>query len=124
MTTSDPRLTHAALQTRIAKVRADAHDQQYTRMRWELDHLVDALTAHLAAESRAFDALPDAATASARDGQARIVSALTALTRAAAAGAQFGECESLAAALDDLLQRQDAVERRTLRSRLVATTQP
>jgi hypothetical protein len=113
--TLDPRLTHAALQTRIAKVRADAHDHEYARMRWELDQLVDALTEHLLVESPALDALPDAVTSVAKEGQAQILSTLTALVHGAESGAECDDCESLAAELDELFELQDAVERRTIR---------
>ena len=44
-TMMDPRLTHAALQTRIAKVRADAHDRDQSRMRWELDRIGERASA-------------------------------------------------------------------------------
>ena len=50
-TMMDPRLTHAALQTRITKIRADAHDRDQSRLRRELDSLVSALGEHLAVET-------------------------------------------------------------------------
>jgi hypothetical protein len=108
-------LTHAALQTRIAKIRADAHDEDYARMRWELDRLVDALNEHLLLESPALNTLPDAARSLANDGRVRILSTLAALVRAARAGAEHDDCESLAAELDELLELQDVVERQALR---------
>jgi hypothetical protein len=114
--TLDQRLTHAALHTRIAKVRADAHDHDYARMRWELGRLADALTEHLLVESPALDALPDVASAVAKDGQARILSTLTALVHRAQSGAECDDCEPLAAELNDLLELQDAVERQALRT--------
>jgi len=114
--TLDPRLTHAALRTRLAKVRADALDRDYERMRWELDLFVDALTEHLLVESPVLDALPDAAGSIARDGQTRILSTLTALRRSARPGAQCGDCARLAAELDELVDVQDGVERQALRN--------
>jgi len=114
--TLDPRLTHAALRTRLAKVRADALDRDYERMRWELDLFVDALTEHLLVESPVLDALPDAAGSAAKDGRTRILSTLTALRRSARPGAQCGDCARLAADLDELVDVQDGVERQALRN--------
>ena len=79
----DPRLTHAALQTRITKIRADAHDRDQSRMRWELDSLVSALGEHLAVETTALAGLPGTAARAVRDGQVQILSTLTALVRSA-----------------------------------------
>ena len=110
----DPRLTHAALQTRIAKIRADAHDRDQSRMRWELDLLVSALGEHLAVETTALAGLPGIAARAVRDGQVRILSTLTALVRSAK-DLDYGDCESLAGELDELLQHQDIVERRAFR---------
>jgi len=110
----DPRLTHAALQTRITKIRADAHDRDQSRMRWELDALVSALSEHLAVETTALAGLPGAAARAVRDGQVEILSTLTALVRSAK-DIDYRDCESLAGQLDALLQHQDVVERRAFR---------
>jgi hypothetical protein len=114
--TLDPRLTHAALRTRIARLRADALDHDDARMRWELDRLVDALAEHLLVESPALAALPPAATSAARNGRRRIMSALTELRRGAESGTTCPDCASVAAELDELLELQDALERHALRS--------
>jgi hypothetical protein len=112
----DPRLTHAALQTRIAKVRAAAHDRDQSRMQGELDQLVRAVGEHLAVESPALDGLPEIAVAAAKNGQARILSTVAALVRSATA-TNCDDCESLAGELDALVERQDIVERKAFRSR-------
>ena len=85
-------------------------------MRWELDRLVDTLNEHLLAESSALNSLPEAARSVANDGRVRIRSTLVALVRAAGTGAEHDECESLAAELDELLELQDAAERKALRT--------
>ncbi len=110
----DARLTHAALQTRIAKIRADAHDRDQSRMRWELDLLVSALGEHLAVETTELAGLPGIAARAVRDGQVRILSVLTVLVRSAK-DLDYGDCESLAGELDELLQHQDILERRAFR---------
>jgi hypothetical protein len=111
----DPRLTHAALQTRIAKVRAAAHDCDHSRMQWELDQLVHALGEHIAVESPALDGLPEIAVTAVKNGRARILSTVTALVRSATA-TSCADCESLARELDALVERQDMVERKALRN--------
>jgi hypothetical protein len=113
--TVEPRLTHAALQTRTAKVRAAAHDHDQTRMQWELYGLMYAFARHVTAESAGVRTLPDAAAVAVRDGRARIVSTLAALARYSNTTAGYGECESFAIELHELLERQDLLERRTLR---------
>jgi hypothetical protein len=110
----DPRLTHAALQTRIAKVRAAAHDCDHSRMQWELDQLVHALGEHIAVESPALDGLPEIAVTAVKNGRARILSTVTALVRSATA-TSCADCESLARELDALVERQDMVERKAFR---------
>ena len=110
----DPRLTHPALQTRIAKVRAAAHDCDHSRMQWELDQLVRAVGEHIAIESPALDGLPEIAVAAAKNGQVRILSTVAALVRSATA-ASCADCESLARELDALVERQDIVERKAFR---------
>jgi len=112
----DPRLTHAALQTRIVKVRAAAHDRDHSRMQWELDQLVHTVGEHVAVESPALDGLPDIVVAEAKDGQARILSTMAALVRSATA-ANCDDCESLAGELNVLVERQDFVERKAFRKR-------
>jgi len=113
--TVEPRLRHAALQTRTAKVRAAAHDHDQTRLQWELYGLMYAFAQHVTAESAGVGVLPDAAEVAVRDGRTRIVSTLAALARYSHTTAGYGECESLAMELDQLLERQDLLERRTLR---------
>jgi hypothetical protein len=111
----DPRLTHAALQTRIAKVRAAAHDRDQSRLQGELDQLVRAVGEHVAVESPALDGLPEVAVVAVKNGQARILSTVAALVRSAVA-TNCADCESLAGELDALVERQDIVERKAFRS--------
>jgi hypothetical protein len=113
--TVQPRLTHAALQTRAVKVRAAAHDHDRTRLQWELHGLMHAFAEHVTAESAGFGMLPDADAEAVRHGRARIVSTLAALARYSDTTAGYGECESFARELYELLERQDLLERRTLR---------
>jgi hypothetical protein len=110
----NPRLTHAALQTRIAKVRAAAHDGDRSRMQWELDQLVRAVGEHIAVETPTLDELPEMAAAAVKSGRARILSTVAALVRSATT-TNCNECESLAAELNALVERQDIVERKALR---------
>lgn len=113
--TVEPRLTHSALQTRAAKVRAAAHDHDQTRMQWELYGLRHAFAQHVTAESAVVSMLPDADAEAVRHGRKRIVSTLTALARYSSTTAGYGECESFAIELHELLERQDLLERRALR---------
>ena len=113
--TLEPRLTHAALQTRTAKVRAAAHDHDQTRMQWELYGLMHTFAQHVTAESAGLSMLPDAEAEAVRHGRARIVSTLAALARYSNTTAGYGECESFASELHELLERQDLLERRTFR---------
>jgi hypothetical protein len=113
--TVEPRLTHAALQTRTAKVRAAAHDRDQARLRRELYGLVHAFAQHVAAESAGFSMPHDADAEAVRHGRARIVSTLAALARYSNTAAGYGECESFASELYELLERQDLLERKTLR---------
>lgn len=112
--TLEPRLTHSALQTRAAKVRAAAHDHDQTRMQCELYGLMHAFAQHVTAESTALSMLPDADAEAVRRARARIVSTLAALARYSNTTAGYGECESFAIELHELLERQDRLERRTL----------
>jgi hypothetical protein len=113
--TVELRVTHAALQTRTANVRAAAHDHDQTRMQSELYGLMHAFAENVTAESADLSMLPDAAAAAVRDGRARIVSTLAALARYSNTTAGYGECEAFAIELHELLERQDLLERRTLR---------
>ncbi len=113
--TLEPRLTHAALQTRTAKVRAAAHDHDETRMQSELYGLMRAFAQHVTAESAGFSELHDDDAEAVRHGRAQIVSTLAALERYSKTTADYGECESFARELYELLERQDLLERRTLR---------
>ena len=113
--TVEPRLTHAALQTRVAKVSAAAHDHDQTRLQWELYGLTRAFAEHVSAESVGFSMLPDADAEAVQHGRARIVSTLAALARYSNTTAGYGECESFARELYELLERQDLLERRALR---------
>jgi hypothetical protein len=119
--TVEPRLTHAALQTRAAEVRAAAHDHDQTRMQWELYGLTYAFAQHVAAESAGVSMLPNAAAEAVRDGRARIVSALAALARYSNTTAGYGECEAFAIELHEMLERQDLLERTTLRRSTLST---
>jgi hypothetical protein len=113
--TVEPRLTHAALQTRTAKVRAAAHDHDPTRLQSELYGLMHAFAQHVTAESAGLSMLHDADVEAVRHGRARIVTTLAALARSSNTAAGYGECESFAIELHGLLERQDLLERRTLR---------
>jgi hypothetical protein len=112
----DPRLTHTALQTRIAKVRAAAHDRDHSRMQRELDQLVRTVGEHFAVESPELDGLPEIVVASAKNGQARILSTMADLMRSATA-ANCDDCEALAGELNALVGRQDFLERKAFRTR-------
>lgn len=109
-----PHLTHEALRTRIAKVRAGAHDHEHVRVQWELARLGEVLREHLAAEASMLEGLPDPGADLVRDGQVRILATMTALVT------DETECdgshvEALASELDALLELQDIVERREFR---------
>ena len=112
----DPRLTHAALRTRIAKVRAAAHDGDHSRMQWEVDQLAHAVGEHIAVESSALDVLPRIAVEAVKRGRGRILSTVAALVHSATA-TNYTDCESLAGELDALVERQDIVERKALRKK-------
>jgi hypothetical protein len=118
--TVEPRLTHAALQTRAAKVRAAAHDHDQARLQFELYGLIRAFAQHVTAESTGAIMVPDAAAEAVRHGRARIVSTLAALARYSNTTAGFGESESFAIELHQLLERQDLLERRALRTSILS----
>ena len=75
----DPRLTHEALRTRIARVRAAAHDHEQARVNRELAQLIDVFREHLAAESPMLEGLAEPEADVVRDGQTRILATLAAL---------------------------------------------
>jgi hypothetical protein len=114
--TVEPGLTHAALQTRTAKVRAAAHDHDQKRLQWELYGLMHAFAQHVTAESADLSMLHDADAEAVRHGRERIVSTLAALARCSNTAAGYGESESFAGELYELLERQDLLERRALRT--------
>ena len=109
-----PRLTHEALRTRIAKVRAAAHDDEHVRVQRELARLVDVLREHLAVESSMLELLSEPDADVVRDGQLRILATLLELVtnEAETDGSQV---EALASELDALLELQDILERREFR---------
>jgi hypothetical protein len=109
----EPRLTHAALRTRVKKVWACAHDNDHARLRRALDELSLALGEHLAAESSMFADLPEPASRRIRAGQERILSAVRTLGADLAVRDQWSDRESLAIELDTLFELQDEVERRS-----------
>ncbi len=111
----ETRLTHAALRTRVQKVRAAAHDGDRARFRWELDRLMAAISEHLAAEASTIAALPAGAARELGEGQQRIRSTLRGLAGDLDAARSIWDFESDVARLDTLLERQDYVERRTFR---------
>jgi hypothetical protein len=110
----DPRLTHEALRTRIAMVRAAAHDGDRVRVRSELGRFVDALRAHLVCESSVLEILREPDARVVRGGHARILAAVTALVSDEVA-TDGSHVEGLASQLDALLELQDIVERRQFR---------
>ena len=114
----DPRLTHEALRTRIARVRAAAHDHEQARVSRELSQLVDALRDHLAVESSMLERLQELDAGVVRDGQLRILATLTALVTDEIE-TDGSHVDALASELDTLLELQDIVERREFRPRLV-----
>jgi hypothetical protein len=110
-------LTHAALRTRIAKVRSAAQDNDLPRLHWEFARLVQAFAEHLAAESSALAALPESARRDLRAGQARVESTLAVLASDVEGSGEDAPREALIDRLDALLELQDEAERRGLRHR-------
>jgi hypothetical protein len=96
-------------------VRAAAHDHDQTRMQRELYGLMRAFAQHVTAESAGVSALPDAEAQAVRRGRAQIVSTLAALALYSNTTAGYGECESFASELHELIEGQDLLERRTFR---------
>jgi hypothetical protein len=112
----DASLTHAALRTRIAKVRSAAQDRDLERLHWEFERLTEAFAEHLAIESPTMAELSDPVRRELRDGQARVQATLAALARdVAGEGPPRG---ALIDQLDALLELQGDAERRTLRPRI------
>ncbi len=112
----EPRLTHEALRTRANKVRAAAHDNDDSRLRWEFDRLTAALAEHLAVESPTVARLPLSTRDELRQGQERIRAFVEQLGRELEVGENRSTYESRVAYLDRLLEQQDEAERRGFHS--------
>lgn len=110
----DQQLTHGALRTRIARVRAAARDHEHVRARRELARFVDMLREHLAVESSMLEHLSEPEARVVRDGQRRILAAMRSLV-ADEAESDGSHAEALAVELDALVERQDVIERRGFR---------
>jgi hypothetical protein len=108
-------LTHAALRTRVQKVRASARDRDRERFRSELDKLAGALSEHLAVEASIIATLSGTTAAELRDGQRRVRASLDALVADLDVDQSIERCESAVAQFDVLLERQGDVERRAFR---------
>jgi len=111
-------LTHAALRTRIAKVRSAAQDRDLKRLHWEFARLTEAFAEHLAIESPTLAALSDPTRRDLRVGQGRVEATLAALARDVEQSGEGPPREALMDELDALLELQDDAERRALRQRI------
>jgi hypothetical protein len=114
----EPSLTHAALRTRIAKVRSAAHDGDLKRLHWEFERLKAAIADHLAVESSEVAALSEPARRDLRQGQARVEATLATLTCDIEQRGEGLPREAVMDRLDALLELQDEAERRALRHRI------